>query len=158
GALFNRAAATTTPVPFASRSQSYGRGIFGLNRGTTAQLESMGSVGTLFAIVNRVAKAEAGVEWGLFRKAKSGKKEDRVQVTSHAALDLWNRPNPFYTQSVFVEAGSQHKSLTGETWWVIARNERANIPLEMWPVRPDRMTPVPDPDAYLAGYMYTSPD
>ncbi|MFD8805571.1 phage portal protein [Streptomyces sp. NPDC059597] len=157
GAILNRAA-TTTPVPFASRSRSYGRGLLGANRSTTAQLNAMGSVGTLFAIVNRTAKAEAGVEWGLYRKAKSGKKEDRVQVTAHAALDLWNTPNPFYTQSVFVEAGAQHKCLTGETWWVIARNERANIPLELWPVRPDRMTPVPDPDLFLAGYMYTSPD
>ncbi|WP_225840306.1 phage portal protein [Streptomyces sp. NK08204] len=159
GALLNRAAtATQTPVPYASRHQSYGRGLFGSNRGTTAQLGAMGSVGTLFAIVNRTAKAEAGVEWGLYRKAKSGKKEDRVQVTSHAALDLWNRPNPFYTQSVFVETGAQHKQLTGEQWWVIARNERVNLPLELWPVRPDRMTPVPDPDTFLAGYMYTSPD
>ncbi|MFF5416307.1 phage portal protein [Streptomyces misionensis] len=159
GALLNKAStAAQTPVPFASRSQSNGRGLFGTNRSTTAQLNSMGSVGTLFAIVNRTAKAEAGVEWGLYRKAKSGLKEDRVQVTSHAALDLWNRPNPFYTQSLFVETGAQHKQLTGEWWWVIARNERSPIPLELWPVRPDRMTPVPDPDLFLAGYMYTSPD
>jgi HK97 family phage portal protein len=159
GALFNRAnQATQTPVPFASRAQSYSRGLFGSSRGTTAQLDSMGAVSTLFAIVNRTAKAEAGVEWGLYRKAKSGKKEDRVEVTSHAALDLWNRPNGFYTQSVFVEAGAQHKQLTGETWWVIARNERSPIPLEMWVVRPDRIRPVPDPEQFLLGYMYTGPD
>jgi HK97 family phage portal protein len=118
----------------------------------------MGSVSTLFAIVNRTAKAEAGVEWKLYRKAKSGKKEDRVQVTSHAALDLWDKPNDHYTQSVFVEAVAQHKQLTGEQWWVIARNERSTIPLELWPVRPDRMTPVPDPETFLSGYMYTGPD
>src|SRR5258706_3579788 len=28
----------------------------------------------------------------------------------------------------------------------------------LWPVRPDRMEPVPDPDSYLAGYVYTAPD
>jgi HK97 family phage portal protein len=157
GAFFNRTA-TSTPVPFASRHATYGHGLFGTQRGTTAQLESMGSVGTLFAIVNRTAKAEAGIEWGLYRKAKSGKKEDRTQVTAHAALDLWNRPNAFYTQSVFVEAGAQHKQLTGEMWWVIARNERSTLPLEMWPVRPDRITPVPHPEEFLSGYMYTGPD
>jgi HK97 family phage portal protein len=118
----------------------------------------MGSVSTLFAIVNRTAKAEAGVEWGLFRKAKSGKKEDRVPVASHAALDLWNRPNRFYTQSEFVEASAQHKQLTGEQWWVIGRVEGVDIPLEMWPVRPDRIQPVPDPKEFLLGYMYTGPD
>ncbi|MFL1903091.1 phage portal protein [Streptomyces tauricus] len=158
GALFNRTTVTATPVPFASRAQSYGRGLFGGSRGTTSQLNAMGSVSTLFAIVNRTAKAEAGVEWGLYHKAKSGKKEDRTEVTSHAALDLWNQPNPFYTQSVFVEAGAQHKQLTGEMWWVIAKNERVNLPLEMWPVRPDRMRPVPDPELFLSGYMYTGPD
>ncbi|MFF0140466.1 phage portal protein [Streptomyces sp. NPDC005227] len=158
GSLFNRAAAANTPVPFASRGQTYGRGIFGASRGVTSQLDAMGSVSTLFAIVNRTAKAEAGVEWGLFRKAKSGKKEDRTPVTSHAALDLWNKPNRFYTQSEFVEAGAQHKQLTGETWWVIGRVEGVKIPLEMWPVRPDRIQPVPDPEQFLLGYMYTGPD
>jgi len=163
GDLANAASAlrtrpTQTPVPFASRAQSYGRGLFGSNRGTTAELAAMGSVSTLFAIVNRTAKAEAGVEWGLYRKAKSGKKEDRQPVLSHAALDLWNKPNGFYTQSEFVEAGAQHKQLTGEQWWVIARNERSTLPLEMWPVRPDRMRPVPDPETFLSGYMYTGPD
>lgn len=156
--LSNRTPTTATPVPFASRAQSYGRGLFGANRSTTAQLGAMGAVSTLFAIVNRTAKAEAGVEWGLFRTAKSGKKEDRVQVTAHAALDLWARPNAFYTQSVFVEAGAQHKQLTGEMWWVIARNERSSVPLEMWPVRPDRIRPVPDPETFLSGYMYSGPD
>jgi HK97 family phage portal protein len=104
------------------------------------------------------AKAEAGVEWGLFRKATSGKKEDRTPVTAHAALDLWNKPNNFYTQSEFVEAGAQHKQLTGEQWWVIGRVEGVTIPLEMWPVRPDRIQPVPDPKEFLLGYMYTGPD
>lgn len=158
GALLRAGTATTTPVPFASRAASYGRGLFGSQRGLTAQLDSMGSVSTLFAIVNRTAKAEAGVEWGLYRKAKSGKKEDRTQVTSHAALDLWNRPNPFFTQSEFIESGAQHKQLTGEQWWVIARHESVNLPLEIWPVRPDRMRPVPDPETFLSGYMYSGPD
>lgn len=157
GALLNRSA-TNTPVPFASRAAAYSRGLFGSQRGLTAQLDAMGSVSTLFAIVNRTAKAEAGVEWGLYRKAKSGKKEDRTPVTSHAALDLWNRPNAFFTQSEFIESGAQHKQLTGEQWWVIARHESVNLPLEIWPVRPDRMRPVPDPETFLSGYMYTGPD
>lgn len=160
GALVSRKRAEVdTPVPFASRAQSYARGLFGSSRGATAQLESMGSVSTLFAIVNRTAKAEAGVEWGLYRKAPSGKKEDRTPVTAHAALDLWNRPNNFYTQSVFVEAGAQHKQLTGETWWVVAKDPRVpDLPLEMWVVRPDRIRPVPDPKKFLIGYMYVGPD
>ncbi|MDX3515899.1 phage portal protein [Streptomyces caniscabiei] len=125
--------------------------------GIEAQMRAMESVGTVHAIVSRSSKAVAGVEWHLYRKAASGRKEDRVEVTAHAALDLWNQPNPFFTREVFVEAGQQHKGLTGEQWWVISRNPRSSLPLEMWTVRPDRMQPVPHPTKFLSGYMYTGP-
>ncbi|MFF8901675.1 phage portal protein [Streptomyces lydicus] len=157
GALLNSTTGGSggPPVPYSSRGRASLPWL--TRRGRETELQAMGSVGTLFAIVNRTAKAMGGVEWKLWRKAASGKAEDRTEVTSHAALDLWNKPNPFYTQGVFVEAGAQHKLLTGEQWWVVARDERFNIPLELWPVRPDRMEPVPDADAFISGYMYTGP-
>ncbi|MFE1192920.1 phage portal protein [Streptomyces olivaceoviridis] len=159
GALLNRAGsvAAQTPVPFASHSATYG-GVFGASRTAEGQMRAMSAVGTLFAIVDRTANATALVDWKLWRKAKSGRKEDRTEVTAHAALDLWNRPNPFMPRQEFVESSTQHYDLTGETEWVIRQHPAANIPLEMWPVRPDRMTPVPDRDAFLRGWVYTSPD
>jgi HK97 family phage portal protein len=159
GALFNRAgtAAVNTPVPFTSRTASYS-GVFGSNRSAEGQMRAMSAVGTLFAIVDRTSNATALVDWKLYRKAKSGRDEDRVEVTSHAALDLWNRPNPFMPRQEFVESSTQHYDLTGETPWVIARAPGFSIPLEMWPVRPDRITPVPDREKFLKGYVYTSPD
>lgn len=145
------------PVRYASRAAS--RFAYAQRTGAEAQLRTMETVGTVHAIVSRSAKAVAAVEWHLYRKAASGKKEDRVEVTSHAALDLLNQPNRFFrTREVFMEASAQHKGLTGETWWVIARSPLSSLPLELWPVSPARMTPVPDPDTFLAGYMYTSPD
>nr|WP_144298771.1 phage portal protein [Streptomyces sp. TLI_235] len=130
---------------------------WGSARGRETQMRAMETNGTLFAIVDKNATGVAGVTWRLYRKAKSGRKEDRVEVTSHAALDLWNRPNRFYTQAAFVETQQQHHELTGEGWWVVARDPRSPIPLELWPVRPDRMTPLPSATDYLAGYVYTAP-
>jgi len=159
GSLANAAGSlrtATPPIPFTSRGQSYG--IFGSNRSAEGQMRAMSAVGTLFAIVDRTSNATALVDWGLYRKAKSGRDEDRVEVTSHAALDLWNRPNPFMPRQEFVESSTQHYDLTGETPWVIARAPGIKIPLEMWPVRPDRMTPVPDREKFLRGWVYTSPD
>ncbi|MGW1463849.1 phage portal protein [Streptomyces sp. NPDC002308] len=145
------------PVPFAGRAAQ--RALpFMRPAGMEAQMRAMGSVGTLFSIVNRTSNAVALVEWKLWRKAKSGRKEDRVEVTSHAALDLWNKPNPFMPRQEFVETFQQHIDLVGEGWWVIAYDPRSTIPLELWPVRPDRMTPVPSQESFLAGYVYTSPD
>ncbi|TGZ14741.1 hypothetical protein DV517_62240 [Streptomyces sp. S816] len=158
GALLNKAStAAQTPVPFASRSQSNGR-MFGTGRSAEAQMRAMTATGTLFAIVDRTSNATALVDWKLYRKAKSGRAEDRTEVTSHAALDLWNRPNGFMPRQEFVESQQQHFDLTGEAWWVISRAKGVRLPLEMWPVRPDRMQPIPDRDNFLKGYTYTSPD
>ncbi|MFJ4624236.1 phage portal protein [Streptomyces sp. NPDC088812] len=159
GALTNATrTATQTPVPFASRAASYAGGLFGTRRDAESQMRAMSAVGTLFAIVDRTSNATALVDWKLYRKAKSGRDEDRVEVTSHAALDVWNKPNKFMPRQEFVESSTQHYDLTGESWWVVARVPGIKLPLEMWPVRPDRITPVPDPSAFLKGYVYTSPD
>lgn len=147
-----------TPVPFtASRGSPVVNLPFDSRNDAISQLRAMGGVGTLFAIVHRTSNSTAKVNWRLYRKARSGKPEDRVEVTSHAALDLWNKPNGFFTRQEFVETGQQHVDLTGEGWIVIARNARSSLPLEMWPVRPDRMVPVPSATNFLDGYMYLSP-
>lgn len=149
------------PAPYASRAQATTGAYYGMaGRGSAEQqMRAMGSVGTLFAIVHRLSNATSQVEWKLYRTAKSGKNEDRTEVTTHAALDLWRKPNGFMPRQEFVEVGQQHLDLTGEAWWVIARNPAARtIPLELWPVRPDRMLPVPDPERFLAGYIYMGPD
>lgn len=127
-----------------------------------AQLNAMGAVGTLFSIVHRTSNATAGAEWCLYRKRapRADPNSPRQKVLKHAALDLWNKPNAFYHQQIFVESFQQHIDLTGEGWWVLVRPEGfANMPpIEMWPVRPDRMQPVPHPTEYLSGYVYTGPN
>lgn len=151
GTLFSNRA----PVPYVPRSHAHFP--FLQRRDAEAQMRAMGSVGTLFAIVRRTTEATSQVEWKLWRKAKSGMDEDRTEVTSHAALDLWERPNPFMPRQEFIETFQQHIDLTGEGWWVISRHPRISIPLELWPVRPDRMEPRPDPEEFLTGYLYRGP-
>lgn len=150
GRALNRA-----PVPY------IGRGITApqiLRNNATQQMAAMGSLGTLFAIVDRLATATAQGVWRLYRASASGRDEDRKTVTRHAALDLWRKPNPFYTLTEFVETIQQHFDLTGEYWIVIYRDPRSPLPLELWPVRPDRMEPVPGREKFIAGYFYRSPD
>lgn len=152
GSILNRtpvsytSAASRLALPFTQRNDA------------EAQMRAMGAVGTLFGIVNRTSTATASVNWRLWRKARSGKEEDRVEVTSHAALDLWNRPNEFYTRQELVETEQQHIDLTGEGWLIVGRDPRSPLPLELWPVRPDRIQPVPHPTDFITGYIYTGPD
>jgi HK97 family phage portal protein len=135
-----------------------GTGIWGLFDGTDrgAALASMTSTGTVFAIVDRLATSVAELQWGLWRTAASGKKADRKPVTRHAALDRLTQPNPFTRRRAFMEAGQQHYELVGEAYWVVYQLT-PHLPLELWTVRPDRMTPVPHPEKFLTGWIYTGP-
>jgi HK97 family phage portal protein len=145
------------PVPYSPRRS--GTGFGGSAGGGSGPLAQMGRVGTLFAIVNRTSTATAAPDWGLYRKAKPGKATsdtERERVTVHAALTLWENPNPFMTQADLIEIGQQHVDLAGETLLVVVR--KGNIPVELWPVRPDRMEPVKHPTEFLLGWTYKTPD
>jgi HK97 family phage portal protein len=123
-------------------------------------MQTYENVGTVFAIVHSLAVATAKLDWKLYRSSKSGMKEDRQEVTSHACVDLWQRPNPVMPRRRFVETAQQHIDLTGESDILTssARIGSKSIPLELWPMRPDRIQPVPDPYEFLKGYIYQSPD
>ncbi len=147
------------PVPYSARTSigGYLAGTIHQAGSPDAQMRAMGSVGTLFQIVHFLSTCTAEIGWHLYRSSTTGKPEDRVEVTRHAALDLWQMPNPFMPRQEFIEITQQHLDLTGEAWWVVARGP-GKLPLELWPVRPDRMSPLPHPTQYLSGYEYTSPD
>lgn len=154
--IFNQA-----PVPLAARRSSSGAmlGAGGSASGFEAQLRSFTTNGTVNGLVSRTSTAVSQSQWHLYRKAKSGKPEDRVIVTNHAAWDLWQKPNPFMPQQEFLEVVQQHLDLAGESPWVVAYDKRAKtLPLELWPVRPDRMEPDPDPQKFLLGWNYRSPE
>lgn len=156
GALV-KAVTNRAPVPYVG-GRTGGIGAALTQGQAPHELHAMGSVGTLFAIVDRIAEAVSQAEWKLYRIAPSGLPEDRTEITRHLALQVWNRPNPFYTRQVFVETGQQHFELTGESRWVVARDPRSPWPSEIWPVRPDRIKPVPHPTDFLSGYVYSGPD
>jgi HK97 family phage portal protein len=151
--------ANKAPVPYVSRSQEMGLGLFSAdNANRTRHLRAMGAVGTLFSIVNRTSTATSQVVWHLYRKQRRTQRDaDRVPILRHLAWDIWTHPNDFYTPEEFRETVQQHLDLTGEGWIVVARNPLSPLPLELWPVRPDRMEPVPGGD-FLRGYIYKGPD
>lgn len=127
-----------------------------------AQLEAMGGNGTLFAIVGNLANGSARVDWNLYRKKTDARRrfgpptDDRTEVLVHQALNVWNRPNPFMPRQELVETVAQHLRLVGEGWMVV--EYVGSVPAALWPVRPDRIAPIPDPKDFISGYVYSSPD
>lgn len=145
---------------------SRGGGLALLTKTGNGPLSMMEAVSTVFAVVSRLANSTARVDWKLYRSAASGKDEDRVEVTQHAALDLWRTPNAFFTRQDLVEVCQQHIELTGKAYVVVSRSEKfggrgtrfGDLPIELWPVRPDRIGPQKDPAKYQTGWVYTDPD
>lgn len=146
------------PVPYSGSSRVAFPTWSGGGPDNRSLIDAQGGNGTLFSITDRLSTAVSSLDWHLYRPAKSGKKEDRTEITSHAALDLWFTPNEFWSHRLFMELQQQYLDLVGEAWTVVVRDARFNIPLEIWPVTPTRMTPVPDAGKYLLGYMYKAPD
>lgn len=118
--------------------------------------DAHGAVGTLFAIVHQISDAFAATDWHLYRRTSVRDKKRRVEVLNHGFMTVWDRPNPFYTGHLFRETVQMHLDLVGEGMIVLYKV--GGIVLEMWPVRPDRMAPVKDPDKFLVGWIYTGPD
>lgn len=137
-----------------------------------AYMRAYGASGTVYSIVSMLARQTAKVQWHLYRQQpQDGRRryttadkgsDQRVEVVQHQAMSVWNRPNSFMTGFQLREYGQMYLDLTGESYFVIDRgngraNGRANFPLGLWPVRPDRMEPIPHTTKFLAGYVYRGP-
>lgn len=130
----------------------------------TNQMAAMGSLGTVFSIVSRTSTATAAPSWHMHR-TNVGRMDTTCPVCAcpgvalvedHLALRIWNKPNDFYTRNELMETVQQHVDLTGEGYLLVEKAAGYNVPLGLWPVRPDRMEPVPSPEQYLVGWVYTS--
>jgi HK97 family phage portal protein len=88
-----------------------------------------------------------------WKKTSSG--EEKVE--EHPALDLLNRPNPFMGRSTFWGAISMSLDIAGNAYVEIVRSG-AGKPVELWPLRPDRIRVIPDQQRFISGYRYTIGD
>lgn len=164
------------PVP-GGQGSSY---LPGSSAGTNVDLtliRSYGQNGTVRANVGIIAQSVAAQKWGLYQAAGPSNRfttsdqgsDQRKQVTVHAALNVLNSPAsilapsgrrvPVWDRFGLFEVSQIWMELTGKSYWIVDNAERSSkIPLGLWPVRPDRIIPVPDKDRYLAGYLYRAPD
>lgn len=161
-----------SPVPLAPRNP--GKTAFfnpiGGRRGASTEekmrrgMEQYGEVGTLYGIVSRLSESCGLIDWHLYRKGTDGRRvyrevETRREVVKHAAIDLLASPNPLMDTVEFIETIVQHYDTAGEFIIVSSFGSiRAAGPLEIWPIRPDRMRVVTSDTSALVGYVYVSPD
>lgn len=132
-----------------------------------AYMQAHATTGTVWQIVHLLSSTIAHADWRLYLKPTDRRvrysqtdtgSNQQKEILKHAARTCLHHPNAFTTRTSFFELSQMYLDLTGECYWVVEYDQRANFPIGLWNVRPDRMEPVPDPDNFLAGYVYTSPD
>ena len=70
----------------------------------------------------------------------------------HPAQRILERVNRWYTSSDLWRAAEIYLNLWGAAFWAIERDEHGQP--EIWPLRPDRVSIVPDRRQYIRGFVY----
>ena len=71
----------------------------------------------------------------------------------HPAQRLLDFPNPFWTRGDLWRATETYLGLWGSAYWGLERDERGQL-IEIWPLRPDKMRVIPDPEKYIKGFVF----
>ena len=103
----------------------------------------------VYIAINRIAEAAALVPLHVYRLQG----EQRVAVERHPLERLLDTPNPYLSRFELFEQTVGMLELTGNAYWFIA-GDAAGVPAQIWPLRPDRMSIVPDATDYVKGYLY----
>lgn len=107
-----------------------------------------------FKAINEVSRAVASIPWMLF----AGSEDQSDPIDQHPLLELLKRPNPLQARSEFIEAVTGFYLIAGNSFIEAVLPERSGAsPMELWPLRPDRMqvkageTGLPDAYVYKVG-------
>lgn len=98
-----------------------------------------------------ISTKAAAVPLTFFKTTTSGDEE----ITDHDAIRLWNRPNQYQTNFDVIEALVSYLDLTGNAYLEKVRPEGQpdGAPVELWPIRSDRVRVVPGTDKLVQGYL-----
>ena len=134
----------------------------------------------VYACVNEVSRTCKGIPWVVYqgqgesgarmvRALREGRsdvgarraikqavdRKDLREVHDHPLLKLLARPNPEQGGGAFWEAYFGYWQLAGNSYIEAVRLQN-RPPIELWPLRPDRMKVLPNPQNRIGGYVYTA--
>ncbi len=106
----------------------------------------------VYAAIKLRASAISRVPLIAYRTDSTGQTRDRLP-SDHPLQSLLDRVNPFWTRGDLWAATETYTGLWGKAFWAINRGT-GGIPVEIWPLRPDRMRIIPSADKYVKGFVY----
>ena len=104
----------------------------------------------VYAAIKLRADAVSRPPVRVYRRRPDG---TRLPVAAdHPIQQLLDRVNPWYTRGDLWQATEIYLNLWGQAFWALERDEQGRR--EIWPLRPDRVTVIPDRRRYLRGFVY----
>lgn len=100
-----------------------------------------------YQAINRIADAIGSLKWTAFT-------ESGEQLTSHPFLRLIQKPNPMQSGREWWRAKTAYLLLSGNCY--DERIMQGRRPIELWTLRPDRMSIKPGSTGMPAAYLYKS--
>jgi HK97 family phage portal protein len=122
----------------------------------------------VYVAVNRIAEAAALVPFRVVTSPPNplstrGEGENvgahsytpggEIEVADHPFEQLLRRPNPLMSRFELIEHTVGCLEIHGNAYWFLA-GQPGGTPQELWPLRPDRVTIVPDAERGVRGYVY----
>ena len=105
---------------------------------------------SVYSVIKLRADAISRPPARLLRRDFSGRKIP-VEET-HPAQQLLNRANRWYTRGDLWRATEIYLNLWGSVFWALDRDEEGVR--EIWPLRPDRVSILPDRKRHIRGFVY----
>jgi HK97 family phage portal protein len=103
----------------------------------------------VYVAVSRIAEAAALVPLHVYQVEGNR----RLEVIRHPLETLLDSPNPFTSRFELMEQTIGFLELTGNAYWFLSGG-RDGAPAEIWTLRPDRISIVPDTRHGVKGYLY----
>ena len=104
----------------------------------------------IYSVVVQRARLMSGIPLRFYR----GRGSDKTEVTTHPAVDLFWRVNPFWTAERLARMDEMSMGVWGESYWALEGPKGA--PREIWWLKPSRVHPVPHESGYIGGFAYHS--
>ncbi|MBN8619663.1 MAG: phage portal protein [Anaerolineae bacterium] len=104
----------------------------------------------VYIAINRIAEAAALVPLHVHPRFSTPLDQPAAR---HPLEDLLDTPNPYISRFELIEQTIAQLELTGDSYWFLA-GDSAGVPVEIWPLRSDRVSIVPDETRYVKGYVY----
>lgn len=104
----------------------------------------------VYRAVNLIARGIASVPWRLYEKNEAS---DEIELSHHPLLELLHHPSPLQAGSSFFETVVGYLLLAGNAY-IEAVLDDQGLPVELYPLRPDRVSLIPSETSEMAGIEY----